>query len=74
MATPPVLLFAPSERSSAYQAQLQTWQAHTVGSCERDLKLVEVLAAGTSRSQPGSTGKAIALLALMHHTLGGQQV
>jgi len=44
-----VLLFAPSQSSTAYQQQIKTWQAHRVGVSDRDLKLVEVLATGESR-------------------------
>ncbi|XGW00378.1 MAG: DUF4174 domain-containing protein [Leptolyngbya sp. BL-A-14] len=44
-----VLIFAPTKRSSTYQQQKQLWQAHLAGMQERDLKLVEVLAAGESR-------------------------
>ncbi|PSB35249.1 DUF4174 domain-containing protein [Stenomitos frigidus] len=45
-----VLLFAPSERSPAYQQQMEQWQAHQAGMQERDLKLVEVLGEGESRA------------------------
>jgi hypothetical protein len=44
-----VLIFAPSERSPAYQQQMKEWEPHQVGLQERDLKLVEVLAVGASR-------------------------
>lgn len=44
-----VLIFAPSERSPAYQQQIQAWQADEVGVRDRDLKLVEVLGTGESR-------------------------
>ncbi|MBV8886427.1 MAG: DUF4174 domain-containing protein [Chroococcidiopsidaceae cyanobacterium CP_BM_RX_35] len=45
-----VLIFAPSERSPAYQQQMQQWQAYPEGIRERDLKLVEVLVTGESRA------------------------
>lgn len=45
-----VLLFAPSERSPAYQQQIQQWNAHQEDIRDRDLKLVEVLGAGESRA------------------------
>ncbi|MBV9387313.1 MAG: DUF4174 domain-containing protein [Chroococcidiopsidaceae cyanobacterium CP_BM_ER_R8_30] len=44
-----VLIFAPSERSPAYQQQIQTWQADKAGIRDRDLKLMEVLGTGESR-------------------------
>jgi hypothetical protein len=44
-----VLVFAPSNRSSAYQQQMQAWQADTVGIRDRDLELVEVLGTGESQ-------------------------
>ena len=44
-----VLIFAPSERSPAYQQQMKAWESYQTGWQERDLKLVEVLAVGTSR-------------------------
>ncbi len=55
-----VLIFAPSERSPAYQQQMQEWEAHQVGLQERDLKLVEVLAVGASRvdGQPMTAASA----------------
>lgn len=45
-----VLIFAPSERSPAYQQQIQQWKAHQEGIQERDLKLVEVLGTEESRA------------------------
>lgn len=44
-----VLVFAPSERSLAYQQQMRMWQADMDGICDRHLKLVEVLGTGASR-------------------------
>lgn len=44
-----VLIFAPSERSPAYQQQMQQWEAQKEGIHDRDLKLVEVLGVGESR-------------------------
>jgi len=44
-----VLIFAPSERSPAYQQQMKAWESYQAGWQERDLKLVEVLAVGASR-------------------------
>jgi hypothetical protein len=45
-----VLIFAPSERSPAYQQQMQQWTADQDGIRDRDLKLVEVLGTGESRA------------------------
>jgi hypothetical protein len=45
-----VLLFAPSERSPAYQQQMRQWNAHQADIRDRDLKLVEVLGTGESRA------------------------
>jgi len=58
-----VLIFAPSERSPAYQQQMQAWEAHQTGLQERDLKLVEVLAVGASRvdGQPMTAASATRL-------------
>jgi Domain of unknown function (DUF4174) len=48
-----VLIFAPSERSPAYQQQLQAWQVDIGGIRDRDLKLVEVIgSAGRADGQP----------------------
>ncbi|HEY9908197.1 MAG TPA: DUF4174 domain-containing protein [Thermosynechococcaceae cyanobacterium] len=43
------LIFAPSERSPAYQQQMQAWQAEAEGMQDRDLKVVEILV-GESRA------------------------
>jgi hypothetical protein len=55
-----LLVFAPSEPSPLYQQQQQAWQSRSEGMQERDLKLVEVLAAGASRvdEQPMSAASA----------------
>jgi hypothetical protein len=45
-----VLIFAPSNRSSAYRQQMQAWQADRAGIRDRDLKLVEVLGTGESQA------------------------
>ncbi|HEY9639155.1 MAG TPA: DUF4174 domain-containing protein [Coleofasciculaceae cyanobacterium] len=44
-----LLVFAPSQQSPDYQQQMQQWQNQAAGLQERDLKLVEILATGTSR-------------------------
>ncbi len=58
-----VLVFAPSERSPAYQQQLQAWQANSAGIQDRDLKLVKVLGTGESQAdgQPISPAAAARL-------------
>jgi len=58
-----VLIFAPSERSPAYQQQMKAWEAHQAGWQERDPKLVEVLAVGASRvdGQPMTAAAAARL-------------
>lgn len=55
-----VLVFAPSDRSSDYQQQMQVWQVDKAGVNDRDLKLVEVLGTGESRvdEQPISSASA----------------
>ena len=45
-----LVVFAPSQQSLVYRQQQQAWQSHTDAMQERDLKLVEVLAAGASRA------------------------
>jgi hypothetical protein len=44
-----LLIFAPSENSSAYQRQMQLFQGQQAGFKERDLLLVELLTESTSR-------------------------
>lgn len=63
-----VLIFAPSERSPAYQQQMKAWEAHQAGWQERDLKLVEVLAVGASRVDGQSMTAASA--ARLRHQFG----
>ncbi|WP_432810998.1 DUF4174 domain-containing protein [Pantanalinema sp. GBBB05] len=44
-----LLVFAPSTDSSQYRQQMQEWQANVVGTNDRDLKLVQILATGESQ-------------------------
>jgi hypothetical protein len=55
-----LLVFAPSEQFPAYQQHRQQWASVTADRVERQLKLVEVLATGTSRvdGQPMSVASA----------------
>ncbi len=55
-----LLVFAPSTDSSHYRQQMQAWQADAVGTGDRDLKLVQILATGESQVDGRSLSSASA--------------